>query len=282
MKVLPFKIPKPEQNAIVFQIDHDEIFYDKLHQHEEIQLSLIVEGEGTLIVGDTINHYSKGDILVIGSNLPHVFKSDVNASKVSHMFTLFFTKSSFGASFFEFEELKELQVFFKRSKHGFKVTSKHKAIKDLFFKLEKGSKFNRFLILFQLLKLTSTANYKSLSSFIYDKKITDNEGNRMRNVFEFTMNHFKSEITLDGISEVANMSKNAFCKYFKKRTNKTYFSFLNELRIEYASKLLASNNEFTIAEISELSGYNNLSNFNRQFQIHKRQKPSEFKKTNRL
>ena len=95
MKVLPFKIPKPEQNAIVFQIDHDEIFYDKLHQHEEIQLSLIVEGEGTLIVGDTINHYSKDDILVIGSNLPHVFKSDVNASKVSHMLTLFFTKSSF-------------------------------------------------------------------------------------------------------------------------------------------------------------------------------------------
>ena len=282
MKVLPFKIPKPEQNAIVFQIDHDEIFYDKLHQHEEIQLSLIVEGEGTLIVGDTINHYTKGDILVIGSNLPHVFKSDVNASKVSHMLTLFFSKSSFGNAFFEFEELKELEAFFKRSKHGFKVTSKQKAIKDLFFQLEKASKFNRFLILFQLLKLASTANYKSLSSYVYDKKITDNEGKRMRNVFEFTMNHFNSEITLDTISEVANMTNNAFCKYFKKRTNKTYFTFLNELRIEYACKLLVSNKESNIAEIAELSGFNNLSNFNRQFQIHKQQKPSGFKKNNRI
>ena len=56
MKVLPFKIPKPEHNAFVFQIDDDEAFYDKLHQHEEIQLSLIVEGEGTLIVGDTISY----------------------------------------------------------------------------------------------------------------------------------------------------------------------------------------------------------------------------------
>lgn len=282
MKVLPFKIPKPEQNAIVFQIDHDDLFYDKLHQHEEIQLSLIVEGEGTLIVGDTINHYTKGDILVIGSHLPHVFKSDVNASKVSHMLTLFFSKSSFGNSFFEFEELKEIQAFFKRAKYGFKVTSKHKAIKELFFQLENASKFNRFLILFQLLKLASTANYKSLSSFIYDKKISDNEGNRMRNVFEFTMDHFKSEITLDTISEVANMTNNAFCKYFKKRTNKTYITFLNELRIEHASKLLLSNNEFTIAEIAELSGYNNLSNFNRQFQIHKQQSPTEFKKNNTL
>lgn len=282
MKVLPFKIPKPEQNAIVFQIDHDEIFYDKLHQHEEIQLSLIVEGEGTLIVGDTINHYTKGDILVIGSNLPHVFKSDVIASKVSHMLTLFFSKSSFGNTFFEFEELKELEVFFKRSKHGFKVTSKHKAIKELFFQLEKASKFNRFLILFQLLKLTSTANYKSLSSFVYDKKFTDNEGSRMRNVFEYTMNHFNSEITLNGISEVANMTKNAFCKYFKKRTNKTYFSFLNELRIEHASKLLASNKELSIAVIAEQSGFNNLSNFNRQFKVIKHQSPSEYRKNNRL
>lgn len=282
MKVLPFKIPKPEQNAIVFQIDHDEIFYDKLHQHEEIQLSLIVEGEGTLIVGDTINHYTKGDILIIGSHLPHVFKSDVIASKVSHMLTLFFSKSSFGNSFFEFEELKELEVFFKRSKHGFKVTSKHKAIKELFFQLEKASKFNRFLILFQLLKLTSTANYKSLSSFVYDKKFTDNEGSRMRNVFEYTMNHFNSEITLDGISEVANMTKNAFCKYFKKRTNKSYFTFLNELRIEQACKLLVSNKELSIVVIAEQSGFNNLSNFNRQFKAIKHQSPSEYRKNNRL
>jgi hypothetical protein len=59
MKVFPFKIPKPEQSALVFQEDLELVFYDKLHQHEEIQISLIVEGEGTLIVGDTINNYKK-------------------------------------------------------------------------------------------------------------------------------------------------------------------------------------------------------------------------------
>ena len=282
MKVLPFKIPKPEQDAIAFQIDFDEVFYDKLHQHEEIQLSLIVKGEGTLIVGDTINHYKQGDILVIGSNLPHVFKSDVLASNVSHMLTLFFSKSSFGTQFFELEELKELQRFFKRSRHGFRVTTKQKPIKDLFFQLESASKLNRFLILFQILKLISSSNYISLSSFVYDKKFTDYEGSRMRNVFEYTMNHFNSEITLDTIAEVANMTKNAFCKYFKKRTNKTYVTFLNELRIEHAGKLLVSNKEFAIAEIAELSGYNNLSNFNRQFQTFKQQSPTEYRKHNRL
>lgn len=280
MKVLPFKIPKYEKDAFVYQVDKEEVFYDKLHQHEEIQLSLIVEGEGTLLVGDTINYYKKGDILVIGSNLPHVFKSDKNATSTSHMLTLFFTKESFGSSFFQLEELKEVQPFFKRSKHGFKLTSKQKIAKGLFFKLESASKLNRFLILLQLLKTASTANYNSLSSFIYNKKYTDNEGTRMRNVFEYTMNNFDRSISLETISEVANMTKNAFCKYFKKRTNKTYIQFLNELRLEHACRLLSTENEFSISDIAEQSGFNNMSNFNRQFMTFKKVSPSEYRKVN--
>jgi AraC-like DNA-binding protein/quercetin dioxygenase-like cupin family protein len=279
VKVLPFKIPKPEHNALVFQVDNDSAFYDKLHQHEEIQISLIVEGEGTLIVGDTINSYKKGDVLAIGSNLPHVFKSDLKVSKTSHMLTLFFTKSSFGSDFFNLEEMKELQPFFLRSKHGFKVISENSTIENLFFKIEKVSKISQFIILLQLLKHCLEANYSSLSSFIYNKKYSDNEGNRMRSVFEYTMNNFTKNITLDAISEVANMTKNAFCKYFKKRTNKTYIQFLTELRIEHACKLLTKNTEIAITEIAELSGYNNISNFNRQFQAYKKQSPSEFRNT---
>ena len=278
MRVLPFKIPKPEQDAFVFQIDKNKLFYDKLHQHEEIQLSFIVEGEGTLVVGDTINNYSKGDILIIGSNIPHVFKSDLNASKASYMISLFFTKNSFGNDFFQLEELKELQKFFKRSKHGFKVATKQKQLKELFLQLENVSKLNRFIILLQLLKIASTTNYKSLSSFIYDKKYSDNEGHRMRNVFEYTMNNFEKVISLDAISEVANMTKNAFCKYFKKRTNKTYVQFLNQLRIEHACKLIQSKQGFSIADIAYKSGFHNISNFNRQFKVVKNISPSDFRK----
>jgi len=279
MKVLPFKIPKPDRNAIVFQEDYEVAFYDKLHQHEEIQISLIVEGEGTLIVGDTISNYSKGDILVIGSNVPHVFKSDLKASPMSKMQTLFFTKFSLGAHFFELEELKELQPFFKRSKRGFKIVSKKALAENLFLTLDKDSKIDKLIKLLQLLKICAKANYMSLSSFVYDKKFSDDEGKRMRDVFEYTMNNFQKDISLENIAEVANMTKNAFCKYFKKRTNKTYIAFLTELRIENACKLLAKNQEMTIAEIAEASGYNNLSNFNRQFKMLKKLSPSAFRKT---
>lgn len=278
MKVLPFKIPKPEQDAFVFQIDDDFAFFDKLHQHEEIQISLIVEGEGTLIVGDKVNYYKKGDVLVLGNNVPHVFKSDLNASKNSKMLSLFFTQISFGKQFFELEELKEIQSFFKRSKHGFKLTSKNKLVEKLFLELEKASKLEKLLILLQLLKIGSKCNYQNLSSYIYDKKFSDNEGYRIRNVFEYTMNNFEKEISLLTIASIANMTKNAFCKYFKKRTNKTYFKFLTELRIENACKLLTKNKEISIAEIAEHCGYNNISNFNRQFQIYKKSSPSTFRK----
>ena len=151
----------------------------------------------------------------------------------------------------------------------------------MFFEVENSTKLNRFITLLQLLKITSKCNYKSLSSFIYDKKYSDNEGNRMRNVFEYTMNNFEKDITLDTIAEVANMTKNAFCKYFKKRTNKTYVQFLNELRLEHASKLLLSNEDLSISEVAEKSGFNNMSNFNRQFKVVKNTSPSLFKNNNR-
>ncbi|MBP93168.1 MAG: AraC family transcriptional regulator [Flavobacteriaceae bacterium] len=278
MKVLPFKIPKPERDAFVFQADYELAFYDKLHQHEEIQFSIILEGEGTLIVGDTVNFYSKNDILILDSHMPHVFKSDVTSCKHSHMLSLFFTKESFGTDFFNLEELQELQPFFKRSKHGFKVTSHKKVLKELFLKLESSSKLERFIILLQTMKIATKANYQSLSSFVYNKKYSDNEGKRMRDVLAFTMNQYTTDITLDAVAEVSNMTKNAFCKYFKKRTNKTYFQFLNELRIENACKLMQTQIDSSISEIAFQSGFNNISNFNRQFKLIKGKSPNTYRK----
>lgn len=278
MKVLPFKIPKPEHDALIYQEDIGSLFYDQLHQHEEIQLSYVIKGEGKLIVGDTINFYKPNDILVIGSYLPHLFKSDTSIHKNSKMFSLFFTKNSFGEKFFELEETKALLPLFTRAMHGFKVISEKDEMAKLFLKLRSSEKLDQFLILLELLKIASTCEYKSLSSFIYEKQYSDYEGNRMRNIFEFTMSNFNSNITLEAVSEKANMTKNAFCKYFKKRTNKTYFQFLTELRVEHATKLLLSQNKFTIAEIAYESGFKNISNFNRQFKEIKKFTPSDFRK----
>lgn len=277
MKVLPFQIPKPTEDSLIYQEDHERVFYDKLHEHEEIQLSYIVQGEGTLVVGDTVSNYKQGDVLAIDGHLPHVFKSDPNAEQKSLMLTLFFTKESFGEGFFDLEELSEVRSFFKRIPNGFKLTSHLQTLQEAFLSLKESSKLERFVVLLRILKIMSKAKKQALSSFVYKKNFTVNEGKRMQDVMSYTMEHFHQSISLDRISEVASMTKNAFCKYFKKRTNKTYVQFLTELRIEHACKQLQQKKDASIAIIAYECGFGNVSNFNRQFRMIKNMSPSQYR-----
>jgi AraC-like DNA-binding protein len=276
MKVLPFTIPKPKRDALILQEDKQPSFYEFLHQHEEFQISLIVHGQGTLIVGDGVGFYNTGDVIVLAGNLPHVFKSNIALGQSSHMLSVFFTETSFGDEFFETEELKSLGSFFKKAENGFKVTSPSKKIISIFQNLQNVSKLDRFILFFELLKRINNAKYDVLSSFISEKKYTDNEGQRMSAVFQYTMTHFREKISLEEIGREAAMTTNAFCKYFKKRTRKTYITFLNELRIEEACKLLREQKEMSITAIAEHSGFQNISNFNRKFKQLKQVTPREY------
>ncbi|MDG1397485.1 MAG: AraC family transcriptional regulator [Polaribacter sp.] len=277
MKVYPFKIPKPGKNALIYQEDIAYVFYGKLHQHEEIQISFIEKGNGALIVGDRIFSYSENDIIVIGSNLPHAFKSDSNNKSISKMLSLFFTKNSFGSSFFDLDEFAEINSIFSKSQQGLLVKNKKTDIIKFFKKLKKATKLERLIIFLQILKLISKAKSATLSNFRYHKSYSDIEGKKMRGVFGYTMENYHKPIYLEDIADIANMTKNAFCKYFKRRTNKTYVSFLTELRIENACKLLQSKEEFSISEVAYKVGFNNISNFNRKFKEIKQITPLKYK-----
>lgn len=279
MKVLPFKIPKTQNIGLIYQEDKEPYFYDKLHQHEEIQLSCIIKGEGTLIVGNKINNYKSGDVLVIGSNIPHVFKSDTRNIDESFMISLFFTKDSFGKDFFHLDDFKELASFFKKAANGFKVLSNNKKIKEQFLSFQKSTNLERFIGLFEIIRIIKKSKTKTLTDLVFQKKYSDNQGKRMRAIMDFTINNFYKEISLNDISNKASMTQNAFCKYFKQHTNKTYFTFLNELRIENVCKLLVENNDLSISEIAYHCGFKNLSNFNRKFKEIKNTTPFKYKKS---
>lgn len=280
MKVLPFTIPKPKRDALIIQEDYQMGFYGFLHRHEELQISYIAQGEGVLIVGDTISSYTTGDVIILGSNVPHVFKTNEKVKQPSRMLSIFFTQASFGNDFFQTEELKSLQTFFKKSENGFKLKNASEKTTRLFYDIQKSTKLERFILFFQLLKQLNTAKHSVLSSFHSEKKYKDIEGQRMGAVFQYTMDHFKEKITLQAVAKEAAMTPNAFCNYFKKRTRKTYVTFLNEIRIEEACKLLKEKNELSIAEIAEQSGFQNISNFNRKFKEIKACKPMAFRKEN--
>ena len=278
MNIVSFIIPKTKESTLIYQQDKGPFFYEKLHQHEEILICQILRGEGTLVIGDSISPYKKGDVIVIGSFLPHVFKSDVEASNVSKMRSLFFTKDSFGSGFFDLEVSQELRSFFQKSSYGFKLIASTSNASKLFSKIHKAKKLQQFVLFLNLMKILSSAKHQRLSSFVYDKKYSPTEGKRMTDVLEYTFENYDKEVSLESVAQVAAMTKNSFCKYFKKVTNKTYFEFLKEIRVEHACKLIRKHKDIRIFDVAYLCGFKNISNFNKQFKTITTLRPSDFKK----
>lgn len=278
MKILPFKIPKPENVTLYIQEYIGESFYEKLHQHKEIQISVILEGEGTYIIGDCVGDFKQHDIFVLGENLPHVFKRDDAFKNNSKMVSLFFSKTCYGEKFFELPEFEHFKNFFNNSVLGYKVNSNQDEISTLLANIKQQPKYQQFISFLEILNLISGAEKRKLSSLINLKKYAGDEGKRMSDIFQYSMDNFHKEVSLHDVANIANMTPNAFCRYFKQRTNKTFVNFLIDIRIGNACKLLAKKNDLSITEISYKSGFNNLANFNRKFKAIKGITPSEYRK----
>ena len=278
MRVLPFKIPKPQHENLVLQIDEGSHFYAKLHQHEEIQISYIMSGSGKLLVSESINSFGPGDIIVIGGNTPHLFQSDPQETHQCKMHSLFFTRTSFGKDFFNLYELEALEPFFSSLHTGIKLANHTHNLHSIFTELPSMSRLKMLLSLLELLQVFSTSEVETLSGFKYKKAITNNEGQKMQTVFDYIFQNFDQDIHLDEVANLCFLTPNAFCRYFKQRTNKTFFQFVIELRIEHACQLLAQQSLMSVNEIAYQSGFKSITHFNRKFKLLKGVTPSSYVK----
>ena len=281
MKALPFTIPKHDSALLLFQRDKELVFYDRFHQHEAIQISFIVSGEGELLVGDRIRRYKPGDAFVIGSYLPHLFKSDATVSEESEMLTVFFSRADLDR-LVQFEELAQVESLLDEMDLGISLDSNQEEVGSFISQIEMASSLNRLSLFFSLLEMISESNRSVLTSNLPRKMLSENEGMRMQAVMNFTLESIANPIKLEEVAERANMSVNAFCRYFKQRTNKSYFQFLIEIRVEQACTLLTNKVDLSVSEIAELSGFQNLSNFNRRFKKEKGLTPSKFRRENKV
>lgn len=279
MKVKPFKILKPNPHSLVVEEYRDAFFYNQLHQHEEIQISYIVEGYGRLIVGDSIHSFVSGDIYVLGSNIPHLFQS-LESEIPSHMISVFFTKEGFDEVFSAIPELTEINAFIQVSAKGLKVRAADDLLKQLFHDLPNTHDLQRFILFLNLVQQLQQTESEPLVSKLPSKLLSNAQGERLQLIFDHLMNHFHTEIQLKQIAAIVHMTPHSFCRFFKQKTNKTFFQFLIELRIAHACQLLLNSPKLTITEISERSGFNSLSNFNRKFKKIKNLTPSKFAQKN--
>lgn len=238
------------------------------HFHSEYELVYIWEGRGKKIVGDHISKLQKGNLLFLGSNLPHSFSCDHDFTKADEAGSLVVHLNSqiLSQSLFPCPEFKDIDQLFQRSNsgiefHGDVAQRTAHRMKELF----SLGNFECFLGILSILNdLAQCTDYSPLASPGYTPEVSKKGYQRINQVYKYIHNHFQDDIRLKDVTNISNMTKAAFCRYFKKVTGKTFVTYLNEYRVGHACKLLIQTN-YTATEICYKSGFNSVSNFNKQF-----------------
>ncbi|MEX0288318.1 MAG: AraC family transcriptional regulator [Flavobacteriaceae bacterium] len=260
-------------------------FFRVWHYHPEVELVFILESTGTQFVGDSIERFQAGDVLLIGKNLPHLMLNDreyfepssrLLARAIVINFKRFFT----GREFLELAEMGLVNKLLTLGDRGIKfdesVAQHAIASAQRILELKEEERIIELLKLLGMLARSS--DYRLLSSLGFSNTLGEVENSRMGKVYDYVMNNFNHKISLKGAAEIVHMNPTAFSRYFKKNHKKNFTQYVNEVRIRYACKLLQEKRH-NISEVCYLVGFNNISNFNRQFRSIKNLSPREFMKS---
>jgi AraC-like DNA-binding protein len=271
MKILPFKIAQPVNESFWIQNDHLSHLYDILHQHDEFQITLIQESTGNAIAGNRICEFSPGDIFVFGSRFPHAFRNEpAYYNPENHLraraLSVYFEWNVMGSAFWALPETRQLLDLSQKAEQGiFFPASLNRSIAAKIEELAAATETERLILLLTVLKQLATAeHYEVLSTGGAYNNLNETDEMRLDAIYRFTLKEYYRPISLQEIADVAHMTTNSFCRYFKTRTRKSYLDFLTEFRIGQACKLLQQE-QYSIADIAIQVGFNNLSNFNRKF-----------------
>lgn len=248
------------------------------HYHPEIELVYVNGGSGKRQIGSHISCYTDGDLILIGSNLPHCGFTDILTGNKSE--TVVQMKKDFlGSDFFAIPEMKKIQSLFDLAMGGIAFYGETKKKIGLRMEsLEILTDFQRLLEILNILnELSISREFKILNAEGLWLETERKDNDRINIIFNHVKANFTEEIALSEIAAIANMTIPSFCRYFKKVTNKTFTQFVNEYRLVHASKLLAEK-PISITEIAYECGFNNFSHFNRSFKKFTGLSPSEYRK----
>lgn len=284
MKPLHFTVPVTPGKTVIIQEDKIPHFYPFLHRHKEAQLIWIIKGEGTLIVDNNMHTFKPNDIFLLSPNQPHVFKDNMtkgspNQESEIHNISIFYDPNGSLNDILKLPELNQLNNFLASSKNGFKLPKKYfKEITLKIKKLQSSENINQILYFLSLLKTLCKMSPKPnpLSSTLNNEKVSEDEGLRMSNIYNFISQNYQRDVTLEEIASEACLTPQAFCRYFKKHTGVTFVTFLNKMRINKACKKLIDGKYESISEVAYLSGFNSITNFNRVFKKVIRNSPKEY------
>jgi AraC-like DNA-binding protein len=249
-------------------------YFDKpWHFHEEFELVLIDKSRGTKFIGDSVSLFEEGDLILIGSNIPHLFRNNKdyyskNRKLGACSIFIHFTEQFLGNQFFELPEMKQVQKLLAQSSLALEAHGKIKkyVTRKLHDMYEEKPPQRLLSLLDILMRLSESKELKPLLStpFAANNNTNTNDTVRIHKVFEFIMKNYTQEIYVTEIAAMLNMSSASFSRYFKHHMRKTFSNYVTEIRISHACRMLMEGDK-SISEISYMSGFENLSNFYRHF-----------------
>jgi AraC-like DNA-binding protein len=278
-------LPKEKGESFVVKYFDYHYYPTPWHYHPELEIVLVTESTGKRFIGNHIADFRPGNLAFLGPNIPHTYRNDdkyyeADSALRAKSIVIHFTAASLGNDFLQLPEAKLLQQLFEQSAYGLEIIGKtNEKVSNKLFDIVSYTGLKKWLCLVEiLLDMASAArdcHRITASPYIgYNEK----ESTRLCSVFNWVVANLQNDMTLNEAAAIAQMNPNAFSRFFSLRTRKTFSEFTRELRLQKAARLLIES-ETPVTQICFECGYNNISNFNRQFLEYYNMNPVKYRKT---
>jgi AraC-like DNA-binding protein len=255
-------------------------FHAPYHFHAEIELTAIIKGQGERYIGNHMENFQDGDLVLLGPHLPHCWKldqqeSNLTASAIVVQFDLHFL----GESFYQQVEMAPIKRLLEDSMYGIHFNTQDAVgIHEQLIALKnEPDHFQALISLLQILKTLSSCNYRLLDKDRNSVSPSSSEQERMNFIVAYIVENFNRKISLQEAADRANLTTNAFCKYFKKNTRKTFMEMVIDYRINYARQQLIQTDK-PISDIAFESGFGDPSHFYKSFRSKTNLSPVQYRK----
>lgn len=275
------KVPSVADRSFYLREQRLARFDAPWHFHPEIELTLIVAGRGRRFVGDNIESFADGDLVLLGPNLPHFWHSEGRPARDRrvHSVVVQFQPDFLGGEVWTRPEFMAIRRLLQRAQRGLHFTgAAGRAVAERVQALGARRGCPAVLELLAILDLLASArNARQLASEAYEPSLDRHAERRLARVYGFLLGHYLEPLTLAEIARVAAMTPAGFSRYFKRATGRNVSDFLNELRVDHAARLLRETTD-GITRIAGASGFATLSSFNRRFRERLRCAPRDYRR----
>jgi AraC-like DNA-binding protein len=251
-----------------------------IHIHAEFELNFIENGAGAKrVVGDSIEEIDDLELtLITGSSLEHGWLDHKCTSQEIKEITIQFHGDLFNEELLQKNQFRTVKEMFEKAVYG--VTFSKEAIeqiKDRLYSLATESQgAHSVLKLFGILYDLSVSSMRELSSRAFNEQEQHYDSRRIERAYNYMLANYSEEIRLADVANLVGMTEVAFSRFIKQRTGRNFIDSLNDIRLGHATRMLVDTTH-SIAEVSIVCGFNNLSNFNRIFKKKKGCTPREFR-----